>query len=113
MQRLPGPPRRRCHGEAGTLDWRGLPTVEFTPHLARFFPDLETTRAEGATVAEVLASLERRHPGLRAYLVDERGSLRPHVNVFLGSRAVRDRRALSDAVAEDTRVFVFQALSGG
>jgi sulfur-carrier protein len=90
-----------------------MPLVEFTPHLARFFPELASGRFEGATVAEVLRSIEARHPGLCAYLVDEHGALRPHVNVFVGTRAVRDRRRLSDEVPEGERLLVLQALSGG
>jgi len=67
----------------------------------------------GATVAEALLDVERIFPGVRDYLVDERGSLRKHVNIFIGEQWVRDRVALSDPIAEDAEVFVFQALSGG
>jgi len=90
-----------------------MPRVQFTQHLSRFFPDLADEHVEGATVAELLSALEARHPGLRAYLVDERGALRPHVNIFVGERTVRDRRSLSDAVDEAASVYVLQALSGG
>lgn len=87
--------------------------VSFTPHLSRFFPDLAEGEVKGATVAEIVAELERRHPGLASYLVDERGRLRQHVNVFVGGRPVSDRAALSDGVEKETRVFIAQALSGG
>jgi molybdopterin converting factor small subunit len=87
--------------------------VELTAHLKRFFPDLDAIEVPGTTVAELIAGLDERHPGLAAYLVDERGSLRQHVNVFVGRRMVRDRVGLSDAVSATDRVFVFQALSGG
>ncbi len=32
-----------------------------------------------------------RHPGLAAYIVDERGALRKHVNIYVDSELVRDR----------------------
>lgn len=87
--------------------------VSFTRHLQRFFPALEACEVPGATVREVIDELERRHPGLAHYVVDENGRLRRHVNVFVGEEPVRDRANLSDALASDSRVFILQALSGG
>ena len=88
--------------------------VHFTTHLQRFFPTLQQgIVAEGQTVAEVIRSLEQQHPGLAAYVVDERGALRKHVNIFVNDELVTDREALSNRVGQKTRVFIFQALSGG
>ena len=87
--------------------------VQFTSHLRRFFPDLQPVQVEAETVAEVVAALDRRFPGLARYVVDDQGALRKHVNIFLGEELVRDRRGLSDPVSGETRVFIMQALSGG
>lgn len=87
--------------------------VRLPRHLLRHFPAPAEIEAEGATVREVLDRLERAHPGLTAYLLDERGALRKHVNVFVGNEMVRDRLALSDPVAPGGEVYVMQALSGG
>ncbi|MCA9587625.1 MAG: MoaD/ThiS family protein [Myxococcales bacterium] len=87
--------------------------VSFTRHLQRFFPDLAECEVPGATVREVFDALDRMHPGLASYLVDETGRLRRHVNVFVGDEPIADRAALSDALTPDARVFILQALSGG
>jgi molybdopterin converting factor small subunit len=87
--------------------------VRFPTHLRRHFPVPPDCRAAGATVAEVVRDLERQFPGLAAYLVHEDGSLRQHVNIFVGERFVRDRRTLSDTVDGSQPLFVMQALSGG
>jgi len=50
---------------------------------------------------------------LRGYILDDQHRLRKHVNIFINDAAISDRVTLSDAVAENDRVFVFQALSGG
>jgi len=68
---------------------------------------------EGSTVAEVIAALDRRFPGLGDYIVDERGALRKHVNIFVGKQMIHDRRGLSDAVADGDEIHILQALSGG
>ena len=90
-----------------------MPRVQFTKHLVRFFPRLRDGDFEGATIRELIDSLERAHPGLSTYLVDERGALRQHVNVFLGDELIRDKERLSDRVPPGTVVSIFQALSGG
>lgn len=89
--------------------------VHLTRHLYAFFPALEgrAIEVEGATIRDVVAALETIAPGIGFYLCDERGRLRTHVNVFVGKQLVRDRRALSDAVAPGDEVHILQALSGG
>lgn len=66
-----------------------------------------------ATVAELVQRLEEQYPGLAGYLVHEDGSLRKHVNIFIGERFIRDRRRLSDAIPVGESVHIMQALSGG
>ena len=87
--------------------------VRFTSALNRFFPKLEDEHFEAASVAELIQAVDQKHPGLADYLVDERGALRKHVNVFIGDRLVSDRVDLKDEINKDSRVCIFQALSGG
>ena len=88
--------------------------VRFTSHLKRFFPDLKNgTVVDGRTVSEVVAALNLRHPGLGDYIVDERGALRQHVNIFVGEDLVRDPEHLQDPVSAETVLYIMQALSGG
>lgn len=90
-----------------------MPRVQLTSHLARFFPTLRDGEVPGATLAEVIAALDRAHPGLAGYLVDDRGALRRHVNVFLGDDLLRDRTRLGDPLPPGVTISIFQALSGG
>jgi hypothetical protein len=92
-----------------------MATVTLTRHLYQFFPDLEGKElvVEAATVAEVVQGLDGVAPGLARYVCDERGRLRPHVNIFIGRERVADRNRLSDPVGSDSRIFIIQALSGG
>ena len=89
--------------------------VHFAPALHRFFPVLTQgpLQVEGRTVSEVLSAVERAIPGLTDYILDERGALRLHVNLFVGDEALVDRKGLSDRVPEGGRVHVLGALSGG
>jgi molybdopterin converting factor small subunit len=64
---------------------------------------------EGATVAELLARLEREQPALHGWILDERGRIRRHINVFVNG----ERGGEDTAVAPDDRVDVLPAISGG
>ena len=92
-----------------------MPTVEFARHLHRFFPILEKgpLEVEGETALEIVQALERLVPGLAGYIVTEQGSLRIHVNMFIGDQMIVDRERLTDKVPTSARVSIFQALSGG
>ena len=87
--------------------------VRFTGALNRYFPKLEDAHFEASSVAELIRVVDLKHPGLADYIVDERGALRKHVNVFIGDRLVTDRVKLMDEIDSDSRVCIFQALSGG
>lgn len=89
--------------------------VHLTRHLFAFFPQLQgqALEVEATDVAGVVRALEARAPGIGFYLCDERGRLRPHVNVFIGNAMIDDRRHLSDAVTTGDKVSILQALSGG
>jgi molybdopterin converting factor small subunit len=66
--------------------------------------------AAGATLAELLADLDRRYPGLRFRMVDEQDAVRPHIRLFVNGEQVFDlKRPLNPADS----LQIVQALSGG
>jgi sulfur carrier protein ThiS len=64
-------------------------------------------------VRQVLDAVFADNPQARGYVLDERGALRKHMVVFVDGQAVADRETLSDAVGEESEIYVMQALSGG
>ncbi len=68
---------------------------------------------DATTVGMALSQVFDEVPQLKGYVVDERGSLRKHMVVFVDGEQISDRRNLSDAVGPDGEVYVMQALSGG
>lgn len=63
----------------------------------------------GTTVLELLRALERAHPGLEGWILDERGRIRQHINVFVNGERGRE----ATAVAAEDQVDVLPAISGG
>ncbi len=80
------------------------------PSALRSYTGASRVDADGATLAELLADLDRRYPGLRFRMVDEQDRLRPNMRVFVNGRAVHD---LGHAIAGGDDVAIVQALSGG
>ena len=66
--------------------------------------------AQGRTLEELLADLDRRYPGIRFRVIDEQGALRPHMRLFVNGAQVRE---LSLALRPSDEVQFIQALSGG
>jgi sulfur-carrier protein len=90
-----------------------MPVVRFPRHLLSHVSVPQEYKVDGSTVNEIVQNLRNLHPMLCDYIVDEAGSLRKHVNIFVGEQLIRDRQRLSDRVGQDEEVYVMQALSGG
>jgi molybdopterin converting factor small subunit len=84
--------------------------VRIPTPLRSYTGQLAVVEANGSTVAEVLADLDERFPGIRFRVVDEQARLRQHVKILVNEEATRD---LTTPVAPTDEVTLMQALSGG
>ena len=79
------------------------PLAEYTAHRRE-------VEAHGATLAELLADLDRRYPGIRFRVIDEQDRVRPHIQIFVNRQ---QESRLERPLAPDDQVLVVAALSGG
>ena len=86
-----------------------MPLVRVRGPLKRLAGDRSEHAIEGCTVGELLRALERAHPAASGWILDERGVLRRHINVFVNGEPASSRRAVEDK----DRVDVLPAISGG
>ncbi|MDX2307887.1 MAG: MoaD/ThiS family protein [Hyphomicrobium sp.] len=89
-----------------------MPKVVFTPNIQRHVECLEAD-VPGQTVREALDNVFAVNPRARGYVLDDQSALRRHMAIYVDGRLVRDRTQLSDPVSAKSRIYVFQALSGG
>ncbi|MSP67824.1 MAG: MoaD/ThiS family protein [Alphaproteobacteria bacterium] len=80
------------------------------PTPLRPYTGLREVAAAGATLAEVLADLERRYPGLRFRMIDEQERMRAHMSFFVNGAQVFN---LAHSLHAGDSVQIVQALSGG
>jgi len=86
-----------------------MPTVRLRQPLKRLAGDCADHELDGATVGELLAALERAHPAVDGWILDERGVMRRHINVFVNG----ERAAQETPVQAEDRIDVLPAISGG
>jgi sulfur-carrier protein len=86
-----------------------VPVVRLRAPLSELAGGNRELQLDGATVGEVLEALEREHPDVRGWILDEHGAIREHINVFVN----RDYGRVDTAVGENDRLHVLPAISGG
>jgi molybdopterin converting factor small subunit len=77
--------------------------------LKRLAGDRSDHEVAGATVDDLLRAIERDHPAIGGWILDERGRVRRHINVFVNGERVEQEAAVGD----EDRVDVLPAISGG
>jgi sulfur-carrier protein len=80
------------------------------PSALRSYTQTGHTEAQGATLAALLADLDRQYPGIRFRMVDEQERIRRHIRIFVNGAQVHD---LARPLATADEVVIVQALSGG
>ncbi|MBV9485478.1 MAG: MoaD/ThiS family protein [Frankiaceae bacterium] len=68
---------------------------------------------DGATLAEVIESLEANYAGFRTRVLDDDGKLRRFVNVYVNDDDVRFAEGLATPTPDGTSVSIIPAVAGG
>ena len=84
--------------------------VRLPTPLVSYTAGARDVEAAGATLAEALADLDRRYPGIRFRMIDEQDAVRAHIRFFVNRELVRD---LGRPLATGDELLIVAALSGG
>jgi molybdopterin synthase sulfur carrier subunit len=87
----------------------GMATVRLRGQLEKLAGGASEHEVEGATVDELLQNLESTHAALEGWILDERGVVRRHINVFVNGEIAEP----DSSVAEGDRIEILPAISGG
>lgn len=85
-------------------------SVRVASPLRSYTGGVATVTADGAIVSELLADLDRRHPGMRFRMIDEQDRIRTHIRLFVNTTAVE---SLDMPVRPGDTLHLICALSGG
>jgi sulfur-carrier protein len=87
-----------------------MPRVVVPSQLRGYTAGRSEVDAVGATVADVLADLDRQFPGFRFRVIDEQDRVRRHIIVFVGGERID---TIGADVPSGAEVHIVGALSGG
>ncbi len=88
-------------------------TVKIPTPLRNLTAGAKEVTVQGSTVGEIIAELERLHPGIKDRLCDETGEVRRFVNVYVGGEDIRFLDGLATQVREGGDVSIVPAVAGG
>jgi molybdopterin synthase sulfur carrier subunit len=86
-----------------------MATVRLRGQLEKLAGGESTVDVDAGTVTELLAQLEQDHSGLEGWILDERGELRRHINVFVNGEPAEPDTAIDGT----DKVEILPAISGG
>ena len=72
----------------------------------------DEVKAAGKTVGEIIEDLEKRHPGLKDRLLDEKG-VRRFINIYVGEEDVRFLEGLKTQLKAGDQISIVPAIAGG
>ena len=88
-------------------------TVRIPTPLRRVTNGQDKVTVEGATINEIINSLESQHPGIRERLCDEQGQLRNFVNIYVNGEDVRFLDGINSPAKEGDEISTVPAVAGG
>jgi molybdopterin synthase sulfur carrier subunit len=68
---------------------------------------------DGATVGEVLLTLESAYDGLEGNLIDDQGNLQPNLNILKNGREVLHMEGTETVMEDGDTLSVFPPVAGG
>jgi sulfur-carrier protein len=69
--------------------------------------------ASADTIGDLIEDLERQYPGLRERLVEDGGSLRRFINIYVNQEDIRFLQGTKTALREGDEVSIVPAIAGG
>ena len=87
--------------------------VRIPTPLQKLTGDKAEVTAEGASVNDLLADLERQFPGVKDRLCDPNGKLRRFVNLYVNEEDIRFLKQESTALKDGDEVSIIPAIAGG
>jgi molybdopterin converting factor small subunit len=87
-------------------------TVRIPTPLRTLTGGADEVKASGKTVAAVIEDLEKRHPGVKDRLLDEKG-VRRFVNLYVGDEDIRFLEGLATELKGGEHITIVPAVAGG
>jgi sulfur-carrier protein len=73
----------------------------------------ELVEVSGGTIGDIITELQTRYPGIKDRLLDETGSIRRFVNVYVNEEDIRFLQNQQTAIKDGDEISIIPAIAGG
>lgn len=90
-----------------------MPVIQLPTPMRVYAGGQSEVMVQGQSVEAAMHDLMAQFPAMRPHLYNERGELRPFVNLFLGQVNIRDLQGLQTPLGAQDKVRLVPAIAGG
>lgn len=88
-------------------------TVRIPTPLRKLTNNEDTVEIAASTVGEAIAEMQSRYPGIKERLLDESGSVRRFVNVYVNEEDIRFLKNQETPLKDGDEMSIIPAIAGG
>ena len=87
--------------------------VRIPTPLQKLTRDLDVVECSGKSVKELVDDLEKRFPGIKERLCDEKGKVRRFINIYVNDEDIRFLQMDSTPLKDGDEISIIPAIAGG
>ena len=90
-----------------------MPIVRF-PAVMKYYVDNQSeVTVPGSTILELLENLLAQYPSLQPHLINKKGELHRHFNIFVNGTHIRELNGMETRLNEADKVIMMASAAGG
>lgn len=88
-------------------------TVRIPTPLQKLTQNQAEVKASGTKVKELIEDLEKKYPGIKERICDERGKVRRFINIYVNEEDIRFLQRDETPLKDNDEVSIIPAIAGG
>jgi sulfur-carrier protein len=91
----------------------GMPVLQIPGLMKSYVENQTEIPLQGQTIADVLNTLVTRYPTIKTHIMDDKGNIRRHINLFINEDNIKSLNGLETPVQENDKIILLPSISGG
>jgi molybdopterin synthase sulfur carrier subunit len=87
--------------------------VKIPAPLRKLTGNQAVVETEAETLIDLIFDLDRKYPGIKERIYDDRGEIRRFINIFVNGEDIRFKDGIKTKVAKGSEVSIVPAIAGG
>ena len=90
-----------------------MANVKIPTPLRKYTNELGDVEINADTVKELIDNLDKKYPGIKQRLCDEKGAIRKYINIYVGDEDIRFLQGENTKIEKNKEVIIVPAIAGG